>query len=96
MKAKDCQYRLPCNWCDKYDRQCEHIEFLIAKENYEEMMNKQREQEKCECDHDYRYVGQICGSKSVYRLYICCKCGAEEMHKVIKDEKGVFHETICS
>lgn len=26
---QDCKYRLPCNWCDKYDRMCEAVLFEI-------------------------------------------------------------------
>lgn len=58
---QDCKYRLPCNWCDKYNRMCEAVLTEIHIQ----------EQEKNECEHEWRY-----GIKSnIGYHYICKKCG---------------------
>lgn len=65
-----CKYRLPCAWCEKYDREC-----LVVK--YE---NEKQEQEKklssIKCDHEwncYKTVPHTGGTDYYYR---CNKCGA--------------------
>lgn len=70
MELKECKYRLPCNWCDKYDRRCEHIEFEIAKMNYRE-----------ECEHDWTLTDHR-GSRDIkIGEWTCSKCG--EVKRVI-------------
>ena len=40
---KDCKYRLPCNWCDKFNRFCE------MSESIEIMLS-----DSSNCDHDWK------------------------------------------
>lgn len=65
---QECKYRLPCNWCDKYDRMCEAVLFEIFKEEQE----RNRKPEECEheCEHEWRYEGQL-GNR---HHYTCIKC----------------------
>lgn len=71
MEIKDCKYRLPCNWCDKYNRRCEAIEsaFEIEKLKQECM----HEDFECKLEKTPYYNGKG------YTYYIekkkCRKCG---------------------
>ena len=70
---RDCKYRLPCNWCDKYDRMCEAVLLELEKE-------KIKRQEKCE--HDWVLWSTIkSGFKNINdtKIYICAKCGKKEI-----------------
>ena len=46
---QDCKYRLPCAWCDKYNRLCEAVLFEIHKEEQE----KNKKPEKC--NHEWSF-----------------------------------------
>ena len=61
--VQECKYRLPCNWCDKYNRPCEAIEY--------EVFNLEQE-----CDHEWRLVELIkhTGGEDIHER--CYKCGA--------------------
>ena len=68
---QDCKYRLPCNWCDKYNRMCEAVLFEIHKQQEEENVGKQNlKQNLNECEHEWRYEGQL-GNR---HHYTCIKC----------------------
>ena len=70
-KLKDCKYRLPCNWCDKYDRMCEAILFKIHKFEQEQEKNAMPK----ECEHEwYQYVLDYDGER-VLIAHVCSKCG---------------------
>lgn len=74
MDIKDCKHRLPCNWCNKYDRQCEHIETLIAEANWEKIIEH-------ECEHEwYQYIIDY-DKKRRYVAHICSKCGKATIEK---------------
>lgn len=77
---KDCKYRLPCGWCDKYDRQCLLIEHEVGKQ---ENNSKPKE-----CEHDweieYTYMS-IPKDKNKEAYYVvkrvCRKCYESELRK---------------
>lgn len=83
MKEQSCKYRLPCGWCDKYDRRCEHIESLIAKKDFERMAEEIKEIEnEHKCEHEWlRYIINIDEKEQSqyvapkYIAHICSKCG---------------------
>lgn len=82
MKVKDCKYRLPCNWCDKYDRRCEAVLLEIYKQEQDKNVGKP---ESKECEHDWtlkafeptNYTNEI-GKRYYNEKYVCTKCGKEE------------------
>ena len=63
---QNCKYRLPCNWCDKYDRMCEAVLLEIYKEEQE------RNAKQKECEHEWRYLGKL----DDRHHYKCIKCDA--------------------
>lgn len=68
--VKDCKYRLPCNWCDKYDRMCEAVLLEIYIQ----------EQEKNKCEHNWQFIQEYWDSESkkIFNKYGCTKCGDTE------------------
>lgn len=68
---QECKYRLPCNWCDKYDRMCEAVLVEIHKRQEEESIGRP---EPKKCDHEWRFLG----SNMTDDYYICNKCGANK------------------
>lgn len=73
---QDCKYRLPCAWCDKYDRQCLAVIYEVEK----------REQEKnlkpTECCHNWVLEEQeIIRQKVSYKKCKCSICGKEIIKK---------------
>lgn len=86
MKLQECKYRLPCNWCDKYNRRCEHIEALIAKSDCERIM-------ECECEHEWRYEGQL-GNRHHYRCIKCDTLKAVPLENLSSTDKECIHEWI--
>ena len=81
--VQDCKYRLPCNWCDKYNRRCEHIEFITTKMHFETIA---KEKEKEEHEHNWNVI-QIResdykdedGNKYCNVYKYCSKCGYVEI-----------------
>lgn len=59
MIYKDCKYRLPCAWCDKYNRECYVIKNEVLKL-------------QCECEHNWERIGQNTGGTQ-YRCNRCGK-----------------------
>lgn len=41
--AEECKYRLPCNWCDKYDRECDVVLWEIKENQYKELLERYAE-----------------------------------------------------
>lgn len=76
---RDCKYRLPCAWCDKYDRPCEACLYEITKN---EMVKMNNEPERIpvsneigeHCCHDWKDIlaSYIEGNK--YVLCVCENC----------------------
>ena len=64
---RDCKYRLPCAWCDKYDRPCEAVQYEVAKQEQEKNSNV------IKCDHSWEWFSSSSFGDSAYR---CTKCGA--------------------
>lgn len=63
---KECKYRLPCNWCDKFNKKCEKV-------NYYGLPDPST------CNHDWvlesRYVSDIDNGKFIHRgRFVCRKC----------------------
>lgn len=86
---QECKYRLPCNWCDKYDRMCEAVLYEIHKEEQEKNVCAQNPKKiNKECEHEWRY-----GEKTaVGHHYICIKCGTM---KVVPLENLSYTDKEC-
>ena len=80
--VQDCKYRLPCFWCDKYDRPCQAVEFEIAKQEHEKQLNK------TECDHIWSFYESVIHTGGTDDHYRCVKCGALK----IEDGDGCTYE----
>jgi hypothetical protein len=62
---KECKYRLPCNWCDKFDKFCdmsESIEIKLPDANT--------------CDHDWMLYKTVIHTGGEDYHSRCRKCGA--------------------
>lgn len=78
MKERYCKYRLPCGWCDKYDRRCEYVEALIAEAEWKNTMKHECEHE---CEHEwYQYIIDF-DKERKYIAHICSKCGKATIFK---------------
>lgn len=64
---KECKYRLPCGWCDKYDKFCD-----LSMEQINSTV-----EDKCEHDWKFSESRVHTGGTDVY--YKCSKCGATKM-----------------
>lgn len=58
---KDCKYRLPCDWCDKFNKKCEEVD-------YYELPNPNT------CNHDWIFVKQTTNTAGTDVHYRCRKC----------------------
>ena len=81
---QDCKYRLPCNWCDKYDRMCEAVLIEINKQQEEENIGKP------ECEHEWSFCESVENTGGKYTYYRCNKCGAMMMRDSIS---GITYES---
>ena len=63
---KDCEYRLPCNWCDKFNRVCDEAEYEI----------NQQMSEIINCDHEWLIIETTETTGGTENTYRCSKCGA--------------------
>lgn len=78
---RDCKYRLPCAWCDKYDRQCLAVEYEISKQEQE------KNSKPTECIHDWVVEKAEAVTKeeagcATYYTQRCSICGKERLKKV--------------
>lgn len=64
---KECKYRLPCDWCDKFDKKCEEVD-------YYELQNPNT------CEHNWKLLDEWFDydNKYVLQRYLCKKCGETE------------------
>lgn len=76
---KDCEYRLPCNWCDKFNRVCDEVEYEIYQQTLEPV----------ECDHEWLIFEVTEGTGGRDFTYRCSKCGATKK----KCFDGAIYET---
>lgn len=76
---QNCKYRLPCAWCDKYDRPCEAVKGEIQK------MQK-------ECEHNWVFYQSITTTGGQDVTYHCSKCGAVKLQTYdgVTYESGVW------
>lgn len=58
---KECKYRLPCDWCDKFNKKCEKVD-------YYELPNPSA------CNHDWVFVKQTTNTGGAEVHYRCKKC----------------------
>jgi hypothetical protein len=83
VKMKECKYKLPCNWCDKFNKYCDMTEPIKI-----ELPDPNK------CDHDWKLEGSYVDSEPeeckhnwvLYKKVIhtagedyhkrCSKCGA--------------------
>ena len=68
---KECKYRLPCDWCDKFNKKCEEVD-------YYELPNPNT------CDHDWILEERYMYPSEDYKVrhrgkYVCRKCYAVEV-----------------
>ena len=71
---KECKYRLPCDWCDKFNKKCEEVD-------YYEFPNPDK------CNHDWQleniYVNYASENELRHRAkYVCRKCHSVEIREV--------------
>ena len=55
----ECKYKLPCGWCDKFDKECTETK---CKNNI------------LQCDHDWRFECRMNGTVGK-EIFTCRKCG---------------------
>lgn len=73
---KECKYRLPCNWCDKFNKKCEEVDYYkLPDPNI--------------CLHDWIlekiYACNSEESTLKYRgKFVCRKCHAVEIRDINK------------
>lgn len=65
IEMKECKYRLPCNWCDKFNKYCD-----MTKPIKIELPDQNK------CDHHWKLEGSYVDSESGEwkHKYICNKC----------------------
>lgn len=86
---RDCKYRLPCAWCDKYDRPCEAVQYEVHKQEQE------KNSKPTECDHEWKLEEQeIIRQKSSYKRYKCSICGKEQIRKDEIQDNGSVNVTL--
>lgn len=81
----DCKYMLPCGRCDKHGEPCEALinELKMMQEEFEAYKKKH-------CEHDWRIVGSVAGTKAQYQVFVCSKCGAQQTQKTIIGRDGTY------
>lgn len=71
---KECKYKLPCNWCDKFNKCCDMVEPIEI---------KLPDPNKCEHDwlteQTYAYIDDNNNIQHV-TLCVCRKCMTRERH----------------
>lgn len=87
--AEECKYRLPCNWCDKHDRQCDVVLFeLEFKESkYRHLMEKYQQDANAQsiaetnkiknaaCNHAWYFDSYIDDINGRTEKHVCNYCG---------------------
>lgn len=63
---KDCKYRLPCDWCDKFNKKCEEVD-------YYELPNSDK------CNHTWIYDKSFINTGGRTDYYHCVKCGTKKV-----------------
>lgn len=95
---RDCKYRLPCAWCDKYDRECLAVQYEVSKQERE-----RREEDNSvpieECKHNWVVEKAEAVTKeetgcTTYYTQRCSICGAKRLKKVEVDGSQKFNVTI--
>ena len=90
---KDCKYRPPCNWCDKYDRMCEAVLLDIYKEE------QKKNTEPKECEH--KWIERIektdlhngHGESYYIQRKYCVECGVAEERMYTLTELSYLENT---
>ena len=74
---KECKYRLPCDWCDKFNKKCEEVDYYESSK-------------PIICDHDWVFVKQTTNTGGTDIHYKCRKCNAIfiKSHDGISYESG--------
>lgn len=71
---KDCNYRLPCGRCDKFNISCD-LSFADI-----EFMSKKSEENVCKHNWDKHTIVD-CG-KGIYQIDICSYCGEARLLRI--------------
>lgn len=92
---RDCKYRLPCNWCDKYDRMCETVLLEIYKQEQKENVGYP----ETECKHNWVVEKAEAVTKeeagcTTYYTHRCSICGKERIKRVEFDGRHRHYVTI--
>lgn len=73
---------------DKLYFEKEKFEFSKQRLN---LSNEQNNYEsEYECEHDWRIVGSVAGTKAQYQVFVCSKCGAQQTKKTIIGRDGTY------
>lgn len=75
IETKECKYRLPCNWCDKFNKFCDMTEPI-----------KIELPDANNCDHDWKAESTSMfpsdnGEPYYVTKYVCRKCYTTELIK---------------
>lgn len=72
----ECKYKLPCNWCEKFDKQCSEMN-CSCNNTFKNIQ---------ECEHDWMfYYSYSCYEEKEKRYYYrqvykCRKCGITKIY----------------
>lgn len=78
---KECKYRLPCNWCDKFNKLCDMTEPIKIELPYP---NK--------CDHYWVYDKRIQATAGITDYSHCVKCGEIRLEEYDYNGNKSCHE----
>lgn len=88
---RDCKYRLPCAWCDKYDRECYAVLYEVETTKMQKKIMSQS------CEHEWVSCGlttiknptttKLSLSNGQYKYYECAKCYEHKLEPFCEEEK---------
>lgn len=68
---KECKYRLPCNWCDRFNKFCDMVDGISMTIDVE-------------CEHIWEFFKSVVNIDGEYDYHRCRRCG---MMKATRKEK---------
>lgn len=73
---KECKYRLPCDWCDKFNKKCEEVDYYKSP-------NPNTCCHEWYLESTYQFPKDDSIEPDWYDRYVCRKCGYVNVRKVI-------------